>query len=194
MLLPSKSFNRGAILPGLSAESLGVQAEDAERLHLQGGLQLTIILICLIDSSESFCMMLTKAKSSTSQWTRVLRLRIKDKHAAALTAMACEVNFVWNYVNDLAFKVWLRERRFMSEYDIDAYTAGASSRRVKGRLEFALDHDSIDFKRTGHAPQAIQGGQAALARFRRRPPQSGLDPIQGVGAALPRRSSAFFQY
>ena len=50
-------------------------------------------------------MMLTKAKSSTPQLTRVLRLRIKDKHAAALTAMARKVNFVWNYVNDLAVKV-----------------------------------------------------------------------------------------
>ncbi len=114
------------LLPGLSAESLGVGAGDAERRYLQGGLQLKIILICLIDSSEFLCMMLTKAKSSTPQSTRVLRLRIKDKHAAALTAMAREVNFVWNYVNDLAFKVWLRERRFVSEYDIDAYTAGAS--------------------------------------------------------------------
>jgi IS605 OrfB family transposase len=58
--------------------------------------------------------------------TRVLRLRLKDKHAAVLSAMAREVNFVWNYVNELSFKVWQRERRFIGEYEIDRYTAGAT--------------------------------------------------------------------
>jgi IS605 OrfB family transposase len=40
--------------------------------------------------------------------------------------MAQDVNFVWNYCNDLSFKVWQRERRFLSAYDIDKYTAGAT--------------------------------------------------------------------
>jgi len=67
-----------------------------------------------------------KPKKSATQATRVLRLRLKDKHAAALQAMARDVNFVWNYANDLSFKVWQRERRFLSEFDIDKYTAGAT--------------------------------------------------------------------
>ncbi|MDO9177556.1 MAG: transposase, partial [Agitococcus sp.] len=58
--------------------------------------------------------------------TRVLRLRLKDKHAKFLRAMACEVNFVWNYVNDLSYKVLQREHRFMSAYDLNAYTTGAT--------------------------------------------------------------------
>ena len=57
--------------------------------------------------------------------TRVLRLRLKDKHAAMLDELAGEVNFVWNYCNELAMKVWARERRFMSGYDFHPYTKGA---------------------------------------------------------------------
>jgi hypothetical protein len=37
--------------------------------------------------------------------TRVLRLRVKDKHAAVLKADGKEVNFVWNYTQDLGLKV-----------------------------------------------------------------------------------------
>lgn len=68
----------------------------------------------------------TKQNKTVMHGTRVLRLRLKDKHAAALQAMARDVNFVWNFCNDLSFKVWQRERRFLSEYDIDKYTAGAT--------------------------------------------------------------------
>lgn len=56
---------------------------------------------------------------------RVLRLRLKDKHADVLREKAFHVNQVWNYCNELSFKVWTRERRFLSAYDIDAFTAGA---------------------------------------------------------------------
>jgi putative transposase len=66
------------------------------------------------------------AKKPLPHSTRVLRLRLKDKHAPALRDLARDVNFVWNYANDLSFKVWQRERRFMGEYDIDKYTAGAT--------------------------------------------------------------------
>jgi putative transposase len=59
------------------------------------------------------------------QSTRVLKLRLKDKHAVALREQAYHVNQVWNYCNALSFQIWERERRFISAYDIDAYTAGA---------------------------------------------------------------------
>lgn len=58
--------------------------------------------------------------------SRVLRLRVKDKHAAFLLGQSREVNTVWNYSQDLALKVLERERRFMSAYDMAAYTKGAS--------------------------------------------------------------------
>lgn len=58
--------------------------------------------------------------------TRVLRCRLKDKHAAFLARQAREVNFVWNYCNELSIKVFERERRFISAYEIAAYTKGAA--------------------------------------------------------------------
>ena len=36
------------------------------------------------------------------------------------------MNLVWNYVNDLSFKVWERERRFVSAFDLHPYVKGAS--------------------------------------------------------------------
>lgn len=57
---------------------------------------------------------------------KTLRLRIKDKHTKVLNRMARDVNFVWNYVNDLGFKHLQRTGKFLSAYDIAKYTAGAS--------------------------------------------------------------------
>jgi Putative transposase DNA-binding domain len=47
---------------------------------------------------------------------RVLRLRVKDKHAPWLAGLAREVNTVFNYCNELSAKVFERERRFLSGY------------------------------------------------------------------------------
>ncbi len=66
-----------------------------------------------------------KKKSDTST-TRVLRLRLKDKHAQALRAMSRDVNLTWNYCNDLGLKVFERERRFISGFDLQGYLNGAS--------------------------------------------------------------------
>ena len=44
------------------------------------------------------------------QATRVLRCRLKDKHATLLAVQAREVNLVWNYCNELSIKVLERER------------------------------------------------------------------------------------
>ncbi|TDN67125.1 transposase [Paraburkholderia sp. BL10I2N1] len=62
--------------------------------------------------------------------TRVLRVRIKDRHASELLDKAFWVNQVWNYSNELSYKVWERERRFISGYEIDRYTSGASKAGV----------------------------------------------------------------
>ena len=53
---------------------------------------------------------------------RVLRLRIKDKHAASLAGMSRAVNFVWNYCNELSLKIFLRERRFASGIELCSAT------------------------------------------------------------------------
>jgi IS605 OrfB family transposase len=57
---------------------------------------------------------------------RVLRLRVKDKHARALEEMARAVNFVWNYCNELSMKVLEREGRFIGAHELQRYLNGAS--------------------------------------------------------------------
>ena len=57
---------------------------------------------------------------------KTLKLRIKDKHSKMLYELVSQVNFVWNYVNDLSFKHLKRKSEFLSSYDIDKYTKGAS--------------------------------------------------------------------
>jgi putative transposase len=62
---------------------------------------------------------------------KTLRVRIKDKHAKTLDAMACECNMIWNYVNELAYKHTQRTGKFFSAYDIAKYTTGASKEGLK---------------------------------------------------------------
>jgi putative transposase len=57
---------------------------------------------------------------------RVLRLRVKDKHAAWLGGLAREVNTVFNYCNDLSVKVFERERRFLSGFDFWPFLKGVT--------------------------------------------------------------------
>ena len=57
---------------------------------------------------------------------KTLKLRIKDRHIKVLDQLASEVNFVWNYVNDLSFKHLKRKGEFLSAYDIAKYTKGTS--------------------------------------------------------------------
>jgi len=57
---------------------------------------------------------------------KTLKLRIKDKHCKVLDQLASEVNFVWNYVNDLCFKHLQRKGQFFSAYDVAKYTKGTS--------------------------------------------------------------------
>jgi putative transposase len=58
--------------------------------------------------------------------TKVLRLRLKDKQAKFLRDLAREVNFVWNYCNELQITMFNRERRFLSGYDFAKFTCGAT--------------------------------------------------------------------
>ena len=57
---------------------------------------------------------------------KTLKLRIKDKHCKVLNQLATEVNFVWNYVNDLCFKHLQQKGQFFSAYDVAKYTKGTS--------------------------------------------------------------------
>ena len=55
---------------------------------------------------------------------RVLRLRIKDQHAPS--SQATEVDCVWNYSNELAVRVFERERRFIGAFELQKFTDGAT--------------------------------------------------------------------
>lgn len=57
---------------------------------------------------------------------KTLKLRLKDKHCTLLNQLAKQVNFVWNYVNNLTYEHTRRTGKFLSPYDIQKYTAGAS--------------------------------------------------------------------
>lgn len=57
---------------------------------------------------------------------KTLQVRVKDKHAKILSAQARQVNFVWNYVNELSSRS-IRERGvFLSDFDIQNYTNGSA--------------------------------------------------------------------
>lgn len=58
--------------------------------------------------------------------TITLKVRVKDKHAHYLNAMASSVNFVWNYINELSMRSIREKSRFLSCFDIDTYTKGAN--------------------------------------------------------------------
>lgn len=62
---------------------------------------------------------------------KTLRVRIKDRHAKVLTELAQEVNLVWNFTQDLSLKCLQRERRFMSAFDMAAYTKGAGKEGLR---------------------------------------------------------------
>jgi putative transposase len=60
------------------------------------------------------------------QAVKTLQLRIKDKHASVLAAMAREVNQVWNYLNELSSRSIRERQKWLSAYDLQKYTAGFS--------------------------------------------------------------------
>ena len=54
------------------------------------------------------------------------KFRLRDKHAAELNRQARAVNFVWNYLNETSARAWGRDRRWLSRFDFQKLTAGAS--------------------------------------------------------------------
>ena len=61
-----------------------------------------------------------------NEMTLTLQSRVKDKHANFLKAQSREVNFVWNFCNDLSFKVLKKENKFCNAAFLDKHTAGAT--------------------------------------------------------------------
>jgi putative transposase len=81
--------------------------------------------------------------------TLVIKLRLRDKHAAELCRQARAVNFVWNYCNETSRRAWDRDRRWLSGFDLQKLTAGTSkelginnSAIQRACLQFASSRDS----------------------------------------------------
>ena len=60
-----------------------------------------------------------------TEFTKTLKVRVRDKHATTLRRQAASVNRVWNFVNELSHRS-IRERgQFLSAYDLQKYTNGS---------------------------------------------------------------------
>ena len=70
-------------------------------------------------------MTLTKPDDVLRQVITV-KLRLRDKHAAELNRQARAVNFVWNYLNETSQRAWNRDHRWLTNFDLQKLTAGAS--------------------------------------------------------------------
>jgi putative transposase len=55
-----------------------------------------------------------------------IKLRLRDKHAAELNRQARAVNYVWNYCNETQQKAAQAKRKWLSNFDLQKLTAGAS--------------------------------------------------------------------
>lgn len=57
---------------------------------------------------------------------KTLHIRIKDRHRKLLLKQAREVNYVWNYVNELSYNNITQRNSFLSSYDIGHYLSGST--------------------------------------------------------------------
>jgi putative transposase len=90
---------------------------------------------------------------------RVLRMRVKDKHAKWLVALAHEVNTVWNFCNDLQIRVFARERRILSGFDFWPYLKGCT----RGDCALQLPIQTVQDTAEQYARSRAQHGKVKLA-------------------------------
>jgi putative transposase len=97
--------------------------------------------------------------SKRSAAVRVLRLRVKDKHAAWLSGLAREVNTVFNYCNELSVKVFERQRRFLSGFDFWPFLKGVT----RGDCALHLPIQAVQEIAEEHARRRRQHRKVRLA-------------------------------
>lgn len=66
-------------------------------------------------------------ETATSTLRVVYKFRVRDKHSAELRRQAAAVNFVWNYLNETQQKAATSGRSWLSGFDLQKLTAGASA-------------------------------------------------------------------
>ncbi len=57
--------------------------------------------------------------------TKTLKVRVRDNHAFNLCQQARNVNYVWNFLNDLSHRSIKERNVFMSAFDLQKFTDGA---------------------------------------------------------------------
>ena len=75
--------------------------------------------------------------------TKTLSLRFKDKHAKFLLSQSKEVNFVWNFVNDLSYTHAKKTGKFFTAYDLNQYTTGATKEGLSLHSHLAFGHERL---------------------------------------------------
>ena len=65
-------------------------------------------------------------RTHIARQTLTFKFRLKDKHAAELNRQARAVNFVWNYLNETQQKAARAHRKWLSAFDLQKLTNGAS--------------------------------------------------------------------
>jgi len=58
--------------------------------------------------------------------TKTIKVRVRDKHARLLRAMAYETNQVWNFCAELSARMASERGQWMTGFDLQRYTNGAS--------------------------------------------------------------------
>jgi putative transposase len=74
---------------------------------------------------------------------KTLKLRVKDKHAKELGRMARDVNFIWNYINELSHRSITERGRWLSAFDFNPYLKGAHAHfdlTMQSLKEVALEY------------------------------------------------------
>ena len=59
---------------------------------------------------------------------KTIKQRIKYKHINSLLALFKEVNFVFNFVNNLSYEHTRRTGKFFSAFDLATYTKGSTDK------------------------------------------------------------------
>ena len=105
--------------------------------------------------------------------TKTLKVRVRDRHAPKLRAMAGHVNLVWNYCNELTDRMWRERRQWPSAFDLAPYLAGST--------EFLqIGSATIDEVRDVHGKSRRQQRKARLRWRGRR--SLGWVPFKSRGA------------
>lgn len=106
-----------------------------------------------------------------------LQYRIKDETTAKhLNKMACSVNFVWNYCNEVNFDSWRKFRKTYSGFDLNKKTAGCTK-------QLGLHSHTIQAVGQEYAKRCKQFKKTKL-RWRSRKRSLGWIPFNGVGVKL----------